>query len=65
MYVFLFGDEGERTSPESLKMQLKGRMANMGGLTDERESLGTDRDVMAWSHFLALWINHLSEAALA
>lgn len=36
MCVFLFGDEGERTSPESLKMQLKGRMGNMGGLTNKR-----------------------------
>lgn len=36
MYAFLFGDEGERTSPESLKMQLKGRMGDRDGVTEKR-----------------------------
>jgi hypothetical protein len=36
MYVFLFGDEGERTSPESLKIKLRGRMGNMDSLPVKR-----------------------------
>lgn len=36
MYVFLFGDEGERISLESLKIKLRGRMGNMDSFLVKR-----------------------------